>query len=317
MPTPGDRHTNRPLTNVSVAYLQQASNFIASRVFPTVPVQKQSDQYYTYPKGAWHRGEAQKRAPRTESAGGDFTLSTASYFANVYAFHRDISDQERGNADSVFNLDREATEFATHQLLVKRDKEWADTFFSSSVWDIDLSGSSTDYTQWDDYSSSDPIGDVQTQAYEIASTTGYMPNTLVLAPQVFRTLRNHPDVLDRIKYTQQGIVTRDLLASVFEVDNVYVPMSIRNAEVEGATDSIDFMFTDAALLCYSAPSPSIMRPSAGYTFKWAGLPGGSAGIRTNRFRMDHLAADRIEVEDTWDMKVVATDLGAFFGDALS
>lgn len=38
-PTQADLHVNVPLTNVSVAYIQNASNFIASKIFPRASVQ--------------------------------------------------------------------------------------------------------------------------------------------------------------------------------------------------------------------------------------------------------------------------------------
>ena len=32
-------HVNRPLTNISQAYMQDASDYIADKIFPVVPVQ--------------------------------------------------------------------------------------------------------------------------------------------------------------------------------------------------------------------------------------------------------------------------------------
>ncbi|MFN9111239.1 MAG: hypothetical protein ACK5XN_14350, partial [Bacteroidota bacterium] len=73
-PTPGDVHVNAPLTNISIAFLQNAANFVATRVFPNIPVQKQSDRYYVYERGDFNRDEMQLRAPATASAGGGYTL---------------------------------------------------------------------------------------------------------------------------------------------------------------------------------------------------------------------------------------------------
>ena len=64
-PTQSDLHVNVPLTNVSVAYMQDKAQFIADKVFPRVPVQKQSDLYWKYSKSDWRRTDAQKRAPGT------------------------------------------------------------------------------------------------------------------------------------------------------------------------------------------------------------------------------------------------------------
>jgi hypothetical protein len=69
-PTQNQVHVDAILTNISVAYFQQNQNFIATRVFPVVPVSKQSDKFFTYTKNDWFRDEAQRRADATESAGG-------------------------------------------------------------------------------------------------------------------------------------------------------------------------------------------------------------------------------------------------------
>jgi len=73
-PTSNDVHVDAILTNISVAYIQEQSAYIASQVFPIIPVEKQSDKYFTYAKGDWFRDEAQLRAPATESAGSGTRL---------------------------------------------------------------------------------------------------------------------------------------------------------------------------------------------------------------------------------------------------
>jgi hypothetical protein len=68
-----------------------------------------------------------------------------------------------------------------------------------------------------------------------------------------------------------------------------------------------------ALLCYSAPNPGLMTPSAGYMMAWNGFLGaGPSGNRIKRFRMEHLASDRIEGELAFAAQQVSTDLGCFF-----
>ena len=54
-PTQSQVHVDAILTNISVAYLQRAENFIADKVFPVVPVDKQSDKFFTYDKNDWLR----------------------------------------------------------------------------------------------------------------------------------------------------------------------------------------------------------------------------------------------------------------------
>src|SRR6185503_16208196 len=140
LPTPGDVHVNRPLTNFSVAYIQDQKNFIAADVFPNIPVQKQSDSYYTYDHAYWNRDEMEVRAVSTESVGSGYKPGTDTYFAHLYAFHQDIPDQVRSNADVPINLDQEATAFVTLKALIKREKLFVSKFFGTGIWTTDITG---------------------------------------------------------------------------------------------------------------------------------------------------------------------------------
>ena len=331
-PTQSDLHVSAPLTNISVAYIQSEDTYVADKVFPRVPVQKQSDLYWKYHKSEWRRQDVERRAPSTETPGVGWSVTTDSYFAHIYGVHKDIDDQLRSNADSAFNLDRDATKFITNQLLLKRDQDWVSTYFQAGVWDheqtgVDATPSGAQFLRWNE-DGSDPIGDVTSAVIDLRENTGYAPNKLVMGPRVIHALRHHPDILDRIKYTQRGIVTEDLLASLFGVSKILVTWATEVAPIDGRryqdpnvgddNATYQFMTGNHALLCYSNPSPSLMTPSAGYTFTWNGYLGGNdRGIRVKRFRMEPIASDRIEAEMTYDMKVVASDVGFFFNTAVA
>lgn len=313
-PTPGDVHVNAPLTNVSIAYIQDKAHFVADKVFPNVPVSKQADRYYSYPKGNWFRSEAKVRAPGTESAGSGWTVdNTPTYYAPVVAVHKDIDDQIRANQDPAIDVDRDASIFVTQQLMLKRDKDWQQSYFKTGIWADDV----TPTTLWD-ATGSTPIDDITAQISAVHSATGFKPNKLVLGAPVWYLLKNHPDFLERIKYTQMAVVGTDLLARVLELDEVLVANAVENTAIEGATDALNFMFGKDALLVYANPAPSLLTPSAGYTFSWTGYLGaGAAGNRIKRFRMEQLASDRIEGEMAYDMKLVASDLGIFFDNVMT
>ena len=322
-PTASDVHVDSALTNLSVAYMQGADHFVADKVFPVVPVSKQSDRYFVYDKGDFYRSEAQLRAPGTESAGSGFGIdNTPTYFSDVYAVHKDIDDQIRANSDAAINPDRDATEFITQQLLIRREKTWATNNFTTTKWTGSTTGN--DIAAGNllngafNLPGSTPIEDIDQQATSILQKTGYKPNVLVVGTALHRVLKNHPDILDRIRYTQQGIVTEDLLASLLGVEKYLVARGIENTANEGAADSMSFVAnTDSALLAYAAPNPGLLQPSAGYTFSWNGYLGaGPQGNRIKRFRMDHLASDRIEGELAFDAKLVSATLGVFFDNVV-
>lgn len=316
-PTARDLHASRPLSNISVAFMQSTTEFIADRVFPNVPVEFQSNDYYVYNRADWNRPSAKPRARSTQSAGGGWDVSTEAYNCDRFAFHKDIDDQDRANQDDVFNLDRETTEFVARQLLLTREQRFVSSFFGTGLWGTDITGVSASPTagqvlQWDQAGST-PIQDVKDAALAQTKATGFKPNTLVLGPEVLRVLEDHADIHDRIKYTERAIVTTDLLASLFDVPRVLVPYPIQNTAKEGATESNSFFYGKSALLAYAAPNPGLMTPSAGYTFNWRRYLG-SSGLTalTRRFRMEEITSDRIESEMYFDMKVVASEMGTYF-----
>jgi hypothetical protein len=311
-PTSSDVHVDAVLTNISVAYLQSQSQFIATQVFPIVAVEKQTDKYFTYTKNDWFRDEAKVRADSTESVGSGYGLSTATYSCDVFAIHKDVGDQTRANTDSPLNPDRDATQFVTQRLLVRREAQFQSDAFATGVWDTDV----TPANLWSAYGTSDPITDIETGKRTILLNTGFLPNMLVCGYDVFRYLKHHPDIVDRYKHTTAESISEDMIARVLGVDMLKVAMSVKATNVEGETAAMSFgIDSQDALLCFVQPSPGLLAPSAGYTFVWRGLLGSTDGLRIKRFRMENLAADRIEGELALDNKIVAPDLGYFFNEA--
>jgi len=311
-------HVDAILTNISVAYLQNQDNFIADKVFPIVPVDKKSDKFFTYTKNDWFRDEAQRRADATESAGSGYNLSTDTYSADVWAFHKDVGDQTIANSDAPLNPLREATEFVTRRLLLRKELQWVSDYFTTSVWGTDVTGvagspSSGETRQWSDYTNSDPIDDIEEAKSKILSTTGMEANTLVLGYDVFRQLKNHPDLVDRIKYTSSNTITEEMLARMFNIDRVLVAKAVKATNNEGATGAYSFAYGKAAALYHVASSPGLLTPSAGYTFSWTGVSGGiGSTIGVSSFRMESLKAERVEAEVAFDNKVIGSDLGYFW-----
>jgi hypothetical protein len=344
MPSPSqsDLHINAPLTNVSIAYIQGTDQYIADKVFPKVNVAKQSDLYWKYSKSDWRKTDVERRAPSTESKGTGWKTTTDSYFCHVYAVHKDIDDQLRANADSNFNLDSDATKFITNQMLLKRDIDWMATYFKTGVWGTNYVGT-TDFVKWSD-TASNPVQDVNTWVMNFREINGFAPNFMVVAPQVMNALKANKDILDRIRYVQKGVITEDLIASLLGVGKIYVAWAskatdatdttppipavpeLNDVEAQDAAAGYKFLTTSeaasaavskGALIGYAPSSPSLLTPSAGYTFTWSGYQGGNGnGIKVSTFRQDLIKSDRIEAEMTYDQKLVASDMGIFLSDVI-
>lgn len=325
-PTLTQVHVNRPLTNISTAYMQDSNDYIADKIAPVVPVQKQSDLYFRYTKGDWFRDEAAQRAPGTESVGSGYNVTTDSYQCPVYALHKMVDPQIRANTDDPLNADRDATLWITHRLLLSREIQVVTAVMATSTWTGSTTGGDIVPSPLWSAANGTPLEDIEAQIWAIKKTTGRFPNRLVLGAKVWQVLKNLDELVQRIKYTQRGVVTTELLASLIAPPGVndfqvIVAAAIENTALEGATDSFAFIAPEKdALLLYAEPQPGIMVPSSVYIFTWTALLGaGAFGSRISQIPMPWMGIGtvRIEGELAFTTKIVGTDLGAYFHGAVA
>ena len=319
-PTVGSVHIDQAMTNMSLAYIQTQSDFIALDVFPTVPVDKQTNKYYKYTKNDWFRDEATVRADTDESAGSGYNVDNAGYTCDVFAIHKDIGSQIRSNADPAIDLEREATLWVTQRMLLRQEIQWTTDYFATSIWGTDL----TPANLWSDYTLSDPIGDIRTAIRTIFINTGLKPNKLALGYDTFIKLVDHPDIVDRVKYGgsmgMPAMVNQEVLAKLFGLEQVLVCGAVKATNDEGASAVMAFVQGKHALLLHVAAAPGLLTPSAGYIFAWVGVSRGlGKNVAITRIPMPWRGREtvRVEGEIAFDDVVVATDLGYFFNGAVA
>jgi hypothetical protein len=319
MLTPSSVHIDQPLTNLTLAYVQEQSNFIADKVFPTVGVQRQSDKYYIYDRDNMNRsGDVKKLAPRTEVERIGMAISNSSYFADVYGLGMDFDEQTLANEDAALEIRAAGAQTLVNRVLIHREEQFASTFFAAGVW----GSQSTPSNLWSDYTNSTPIADVTAarRAMQLKSG-GFKPNTMVIGKEVRDQLINHPDILARLNggatVSNTALITNAKLAEIFEVENLYVMEAVKNSSAEGIAESNAFIGGKHALLVHTPRTAGLMTPAAGLTFAWNNIPGANnLGVSVESFSDDALkrmqVAEHIQVKMAYDMKVVGSDLGYFF-----
>lgn len=335
-PTVSAVHISAALTDIAVAFIQDETAYVADDVFPIVPVQHQANKYFYFSQDDFFRDEAQLRADGTESAGGGFNLGTASYAADVWAYHMDLGEQTRSNADPAVNMDVATTKFCMMKMLIRKDRFFSTQYMTTGVWTGGVSATDAVGTSggtpgtstppyWSDDANGDPFTDIAAAQTNVLQNTGFEINTGLLTYPVYQALRKHPLVVDRIKYTTRADaskITPELLAAAFDVDRMLVSKAVYNSASESAaavpttaSGTYSFIAGKNALFAHVAGAPGIMIPSAGYVFAWTGLSNmNSMGVRVSQIPMPWkgLGTVRTEAEMAFDMEVVAPTLGAFF-----
>lgn len=320
----GPIHVDRYLTDFSVRYVQDATQFVAQRATSVISVNMMSNQYAMYDRGYFLRDEAQARplGGRPEQVG--YKVSPGTYVAVEYALEHVVDDRQRANVDDPISLDENATAILTSKMMIKQDRYFAQNFFTTGKWTTEIQGvvsspTAGQFLKFTD-ANSDPIGVIEQYKDVIGQSTGMVPNTLVLGANVRRTLRTHPDITDRIKYTQTGIADDALLAALFNLDQVVTARSIYNAAAEGLADNFQYIAdANAMLLMYIDQTPGLDSPTAIALFAWTGLlPGltNALGGVIERGRDERAHSDWFQDRMAWDMKIVAQDLGIFFPGAV-
>jgi hypothetical protein len=317
MPQPAsqDVHIDEILTDLAIGYMQSQSVYIATKVFPIVRVTKQSNKYIVWDKNDWFRDEAERRADATESVGSGYRFSQDSYFAHVYAFHKDVGSQARANSDVGINLDAGAVRFCARKILLRQEIQWVTDFFTTGVW-------ATDYAvpvKWEDVTS-DPIEDVESQVEIMLTTTGFRPNVMVFGWRAFRRLKNHPDILARLSYNGgtaiPAQVTPAMVAAVLGIERIYVSEAIKATNLEGETAAYAMTHGNHVWMGYVSGAPSMEEPSAGYIFAWD-YAGYSETVGVDSFEIRKTKSTRYEAEAAWGGKVTASDLGVFFPNVVT
>tara|TARA_Y100000310_G_scaffold78084_1_gene74715 strand:+ start:6713 stop:7672 length:960 start_codon:yes stop_codon:yes gene_type:complete len=300
-------HHDAPLANVAVKAFAGAEGYIASKVMPIVPVQKQSDRFYIVDKDSWIRINTSYRAPKTAPRRVNFRVSSDNYFADNYALAGENSFEDLANADDAIRLRENTTQMVTDMILRDYEDRVASTVTSGTNLGSYVTLANT--LLWSDYTNSVPLSDVSTAHAFIRNRTGLVANTAIMDPDTISIIRKHPDLLDLYKYTSGGQVSLPQLADAFDVEQILIGKGIKNTNLVGGTASITNMWGNNAIFAHIKPGMSLETATYGLSFRWtpAGLPLPMQAYRYN----DPDPGKKVEVVEVGmyqDEKIVGQDL---------
>ena len=246
-----DAHVDALLTQISLMVMNEPSAYVASGIFPRLNVRRQTGIIPKYDYRAWLADEAEVRAPGTESSGSGWTVdNTNTYICVNWAHHTDFPDEIASNEDAPYNSDRDATMFVFDKLMMRIDRLFVLNFMKSGVWmdDVDLSGQGR--VQWSD-TTAKPVGDLEAAQLDLGGRIAREGNRLVLSREALGGFKENADLLDRIKYTQRGQVTTDILTSLFDLARLVVPTAIYASNAQGTSLARARIWPKHSLLTYT------------------------------------------------------------------
>lgn len=259
------------LTNVARGYSNNA--MVGGSLFPAVPVQQRGGKIITFGKEAFMT-YATGRAPGANTRRIQIGYTSGSYALEQHSLEGLVPFELQQDAQAVPGIDLASGAIRTVQDIIALRLEQAQATLATTAGSYASANKTTlsGTSQWSDFTNgvSDPIKDVETAKEAIRAATGQRPNTVVMGPLVASKLRQHPKIVDRIKYTGRDIPTNELLAGLFGVSQVLVGDAVQ------ATDA--GVFSDVwgkfVIIAYTALGSvaDIGRPSYGYTYRLGGFP---------------------------------------------
>lgn len=318
------------LTNMALAYFQNASNYFAKAIFPMCPVVNSSDIYYKFSKEDLLRDNWQRKPAYGSVTPAVVSESTDTYNCQVDQMIMGIdqirqTDLQRRQGPALARDPRQQrTKTIAEQANIHQDILFAENFFKAGKWTNEKTGvdsTTTEGNQVIKFSNhnSDPIAIIEAEKTKMHEQTGRTPNRLAIGQNVLDELKKHPAILERVKYggttANPAQVTENVLAQLFGVEQFKVLKSIRNSAAQGAEAKMGFIGDpNALLLAYATSAPSPDEPSAGYIFTWDMLGDGQYLPIIHRIKDDATHSEEVEGLMATDMRKTADDLAVFMHD---
>lgn len=297
-----NQHFDQVLTNISVAW--ENEDLVAERLFPTVGVRKQSDKYYTFGREAWLPESGDYRAPGTEANEiPGLGVSTDTYYAQEHALQIAVTDEERENVDNPMSPDRDGTELVTNKILLGRELAMKTLVTDNTQYATDMTVTLSGAAQWNsaNYATSDPIMDIRKGVRAMHSHIFREPNVAVIPYSVMSELEDHPDFIDRIKYSERAILTPELIGAVLGFSNIIVP----GTGIATSSSLVpSYLWGKDVLLAYVPQRAGLRTPAFAYEFVWSY---GGSPMATDRWREAKRKSDIIRVSRRYDLKLVGRE----------
>lgn len=303
MPQQGSKRLDKALTNMSVYYKNM--DYIADRALPHVKVQNESDKYWVY--------TSDFRLPRTARANGTraemitWDASTSTYYLTEHSLKDVNTDRDYNNVDSPLNLDRDTSEYLIDKIMMRKEYETHKILFTTTTFSNNATLGSA--TSWKYHTTtSAPIQNVLSATGYIIQYAGKKPNRAITNWSAFEALKENQNVYGRIQYVQKAILTEEILASIFDIEQLFIGTATYDSAKEGETESQGQIWGSDFLLGYFGP-PKIRGASAAKVFY---QPSYGSPYKVKRWREEDIGGNYIEVQSMYTIKAVATSTGYLF-----
>lgn len=256
------------LTQVVQGYKHSA--YVGLNLFPQVPVKLSGGKVLEFGKEDFRLYNT-RRAPGSDVKQVQYGHEGKPYALENHALAGKLPVEHQRDALESPGVDLSARAVRRTMRIIMHELEAQQASIATDAANYGASNkvALTGTGKWSDPAST-PLQQITDYSEVVRQAIGMRPNTLILSAQAYAATRNNPQIQDRIKYTQRGVVTVDLLATLMDVPRVFVADAV---VASGANDVFSDIWGNNAVLAYVPEVVEGMEePSYGYTYGLEGHP---------------------------------------------
>lgn len=271
MSTSAARVIDPILSTVAQGYTNNA--LVGSSLFPTVTVGQRAGKIIQFNRDSFFAYDT-ARAPGTAIKRLQVGYGSQAYAILDHGLAAVVPRELQEEAQAVPGINLASASIMTVMDAMRLRLEVEQAVLATTAGNYGSSNKTTlsGTSKWSDLTTgvSDPIHDIEVAKEAIRAGTGKRPNVVVMGAQVMKSLRQHPKVIDRTKYTGRDVPTTELLAALFGVNQVLVGDAITSSDAGVFSD----VWSTFCVVAYTetAGLQDAGRPTFGYTYQLSGYP---------------------------------------------
>ena len=247
--------------------------FVGSSLFPRVPVNSRGGKIVSFSKEdfmLYNTG----RSPGQNTKRVQFGYTAGNYALESHSLEGTLPIETMQEANAVPGIDASRMTISKMQNIIamRLEKAQADVARTLASYAASNKITRSGTAQWSDLTSgvSDPIADIETGKEAVRKKIGMRPNTGVIGAAVMEKLKQHPKIVDRMKYTGRDVATVEILASLFGLKYLSVGEGVFSDDAGAFSD----IWGKDVVLAYTETGSLVEMgaPSYGYTYQLDGYP---------------------------------------------
>jgi hypothetical protein len=260
----GNVQQSQVLSTMSVMYAND--EYIGLRIMPALDTGRRSGTFYKYGKRDRLAFPDDSMAVRSKANELSETRTQGSYALVGRALKEFVDQTVINNQDAPLNEIMDAQAGVLEGLAFLQEKRIA----TAATTGANFAGNTVALAavdRWDSATGGDPIGVIN--AAIAAMWMGRGPGKKIAATSltVWNILKVHPRMLDMIRGNRDGMLTREMFAAWFEIDELLIGKARQDTANEGAASGTFTRIWPDSFGIYRVAPPSVRNAAFGFTFR--------------------------------------------------